>query len=157
MQGNVFMNFSKFGCVCNCTTVSIVSIWIMSVFRKLVLNEFQKFVTGNLTDTSLRHDLNQWSEYSPLDLLVSFFPVISQFTLTFSAFLTPRQRSNVYILWHAIPSTFSPELKTIRNFMISFEILNVKYSKVSITRPGHSRLLNGCLIETFSKYPYQAV
>ena len=98
MQGNFFMNFSKFGCICNCTTVSIVSIWIMSVFRKLVLNEFQKFVTGNLTDTCLRHDLNQWSEYSPLDLLVSFFPVPSQFTLTFSAFLTPRKRSTCFYI-----------------------------------------------------------
>ena len=39
------------------------------------------------------------------------------------------------------------------------------YSKLSVIRPGHSRLLEfgkkilstGCLIETFSKYPDQVV
>ena len=47
------------------------------------------------------------------------------------------------------------------SLIFSIELL---YYKVSITRPGRSRLLEfekkystGCLIETFSKYPDQVV
>ena len=138
MEGNIFMNLSivvcstydlkKSGCICNCTTVSIapVTIWIMSVFYKLVLNESHTFVTGDLTDTGLRHDLNQWSKYSLLDLLVSFFPRTFTIHIDFFSIFNAKTKIYLFISWNAIPCTFSPELKKIRNFMIPFEIHNVK-------------------------------